>query len=277
MPISSSRTATTAPIRVPEITIYFWIVKILTTAVGETTSDYLGEQSAVIAAVVGAVGLAIALVIQFRMGRYVAWAYWFAVVMVAIFGTMAADVVHSLHVSYMAAASVLLVLLIVVFALWYRSEGTLSIHSINTRRSEIYYWTTVMVTFALGTAVGDLTATTFGWGYLTSGIIFAIAFAAVGLAHFAVSRALPANHRHRPTNGVAAFWIAYILTRPLGASFADWLGAVPAKGGLGWGEGNVSIGLFAIIIVVVGYLAITKRDVPDADDAVDVSRVEGFA
>jgi uncharacterized membrane-anchored protein len=253
----------TAPVRVPEITAYFWIVKILTTGAGETTSDFLGHHfNPGLVAGVGAIILAASLVLQFRMRRYVAWTYWLAVSMVAIVGTMAADVFHGLGVPYFASTIVLAIVLAMIFTLWYRSERTLSIHSITTRRAESFYWATVIATFALGTATGDMTATTFGWGYLTSGIVFAIAIVVVGIAHYIAKHALSATHRHQSTNAVLAFWLAYILTRPLGASFADWMGAPRVKGGLEWGEGPVSIALFAVIFLLVAYLAITRKDVP---------------
>ncbi|MDB4874658.1 MAG: putative rane-anchored protein [Gemmatimonadetes bacterium] len=253
----------TAPVRVPEITAYFWIVKILTTGAGETTSDFLGHHvNPAVVAGVGAIVLAASLVLQFRMHRYVAWTYWLAVSMVAIVGTMAADVFHGLGVPYFASTIVLALALAAIFAAWYRSERTLSIHSITTRRREAYYWATVIATFALGTAAGDMTATTFGWGYLTSGIVFAVAIVVVGIAHYVARRALTAEHRHQSTNAVLAFWLAYILTRPLGASFADWMGAPRAKGGLEWGEGTVSIALFVVIFLFVAYLAVTRKDAP---------------
>jgi uncharacterized membrane-anchored protein len=262
--------ARTAPVRVPEITVYFWIVKILTTGAGESSSDFLLHRfNPILAAAAAAVVLGMALAIQFRMHRYVAWTYWFAVVMVAIFGTMAADVLHDgLHVPYLTSTIVLGVALAAIFAAWYRSEQTLSIHSITTRRREAFYWVTVIATFAVGTAAGDMTATTFGWGYLASGVIFAIAFAIVGVAHFLWVRARP-GERHRSSGGVLAFWLAYILTRPFGASFADWVGKPPNKLGLGIGDGTVSIVLLILIAILVAYLAVSKKDVPARDDEVD--------
>jgi uncharacterized membrane-anchored protein len=263
-PSSAARPANTPPVRVPAITAYFWIVKILTTGAGESTSDFLGIRfSHVLVAAIGGLALAVSLVLQFKMRRYMAWTYWLAVSMVAIFGTMAADVLHAV-IPYSIATIVLAIVLAVIFAFWYRSEHTLSIHSITTRRREAFYWTTVIATFALGTAAGDMTATTFGWGYLTSGIVFGIAIIVVGIVYHIVGRMIPAEHRHRSTNAVLSFWFAYILTRPLGASFADWMGEPRAKGGLEWGGGTVSIILFAIIAAFVAYLAVTRKDVqPD--------------
>jgi uncharacterized membrane-anchored protein len=264
-PAPYSSEAPSAPIRVPQITAWFWIVKILTTGAGETTSDFLGHDlNHALVAVVGGIALVASLVLQFRMRRYFAWTYWLAVSMVAIFGTMAADVLHGAGLPYFASTITFAVALAAIFVAWYRSEQTLSIHSITTRRRETFYWATVIATFALGTAAGDMTATTFGWGYFTSGVVFAIAIVVVGIAHYIVKRALSATHRHQSTNAVLGFWLAYILTRPLGASFADWMGEPRAKGGLEWGDGVVSIALFVVIAALVAYLAATRKDVQTA-------------
>jgi uncharacterized membrane-anchored protein len=249
--------------KVPEITIFFWIIKILTTAMGESTSDYLITiVDPAFAVVLVAIGLIIAFVLQFSAGRYVAWIYWFTVVMVAIFGTMAADVLHAgLGIPYIATTLFFIAALIVIFMAWYKIEGTLSIHSITTRRREGFYWATVLATFALGTATGDMTAATLGLGFLNSGILFAILIALVVVAHYVVKALLGTGHSHQSRNAVFAFWLAYILTRPLGASFADWMGKPPSIGGLGWGDGSVSLGLFIIILCLVSYMAISRKDI----------------
>ena len=262
--VAAAAAARTAPVRVPEITIYFWIVKILSTGAGESTSDFLAHRfNPALVAIAGAAGLAVSLVLQFRMRRYLAWTYWFAVLMVAIFGTMAADVLHDgLHIPYSTSTIALAVVLAIIFVAWYRVEHTLSIHSITTRRREGLYWATVIATFAVGTAAGDMTATTFGWGYLISGIAFGVAIIAVGLAHALITRSISDASRARPTIGVFTFWLAYILTRPLGASFADWIGKPPEKSGLGFGDGTVALVLFVLIVLFVGYLAMTRIDVP---------------
>lgn len=238
--------------KVPEITIYFWIIKVLTTAMGEATSDYLVRTiDPPIAVALGGIALVAALVLQFSVRRYIAWVYWLAVVMVAVFGTMAADVLHvGLGIPYLISTSFFAVVLAVIFATWYASEKTLSIHSISTRRREAFYWATVLATFALGTAAGDMTATTLGLGYLTSGVLFAVAIAIPALAYWRLN-----------LNAIFAFWLAYILTRPLGASFADWAGKSHSIGGLGLGDGHVSLALTALIIGFVGYLSITHKDV----------------
>jgi uncharacterized membrane-anchored protein len=250
--------------KVPEVTLLFWVVKILSTAVGESASDYLVFTiDPVIAVLLGGLVLLVALAAQLAVRRHIAAVYWFAVVMVAVVGTMAADVLHIvLGVSYLASTVVFAGLLIVVFALWYATERTLSIHTIVTLRRELFYWTTVIATFALGTAAGDMTASTLGLGYLVSGILFALLFALVGIAHFA---ARLAAGRARPSGyAVLAFWLAYILTRPLGASFADWFGKAPSVGGLGGGDGPVTAVLAAMIVVLVAYLSFSRSDMRPA-------------
>ena len=241
--------------KVPEVTVYFWIIKLLTTAMGEVTSDFLVKQiDPVIAVALGGIGLVIALILQFSVRRYVAWIYWLAAIMVAIFGTMAADVLHvGFGIPYFVSATAFTIALISIFVVWYLIEKSLSIHSIYTRRREMFYWAAVMATFALGTAVGDMTATTMGLGYFASGIMFTLLFALPALAY-----------RLFKLNAILAFWLAYILTRPLGASFADWMGRERAFGGLGWGTGWVSVGLTLLIFGFVGYLTITHKDAKDA-------------
>ncbi len=172
-----------AALKVPEITIFFWIVKVLTTAMGESTSDYLVYHiDKYVAVMLGFVGLVIALALQFAVRRYIAWVYWFAVVMVAIFGTMAADVMHIvMGVPYQYSTAFFLVTLAVIFTVWYATEKTLSIHSIYTVRREIFYWAAIMATFALGTAAGDMTADTLSLGYLASGVLFAALFLLPGV------------------------------------------------------------------------------------------------
>jgi uncharacterized membrane-anchored protein len=196
-------------------------------------------------------GLAGAMALQFLARRYVPSIYWLAVVMVAIFGTMAADVLHiELGVPYLMSTTFFALALGVIFVAWYATEKTLSIHSINTPRRELFYWATVMATFALGTAAGDMTASTMGLGYFTSGVMFGILFVIPALAYRLIS-----------LNPILAFWMAYILTRPFGASFADWAGKSNSLSGLGLGTGEVSVILGVLIIVLVGYLTVTHKDV----------------
>lgn len=242
-------------LRVPEITAYFWVIKALSTAMGESTSDYLVHaMSPELAVALGFIGFVIALALQFYVRRYIAWTYWLAVVGVGVFGTMAADVLHvGFGVPYIASSVLYGIVLAAVFVSWYRTEHTLSIHSVDTPRRELFYWAAVVATFAMGTALGDLTATTFGLGYLASGLLFGavIAVPAIGYWRF-------------HWNPILSFWIAYVATRPLGASFADWMGKPQSVGGLGWGDGTVALTLTVMIFCLVAFLAITRRDVQNA-------------
>lgn len=238
--------------KVPEITIFFWILKILTTGMGEVASDFLVRVfSPSVAIIFGTFGLIIALVLQFRTSRYKPWAYWFTVVIVSVFGTMAADVMHvGLGVPYSVSTIGFMVILVIIFIAWQRSEKTLSIHSIYTSRREAYYWCVVLTTFALGTATGDMTAVTFHLGYLVSGLVFVGVMLAPLLAYFVFG-----------INEILAFWVAYIITRPLGASFADWMGVSTARGGLNLGTGQVSLVLTLIIVGLVWYITATRKDI----------------
>lgn len=239
-------------IKVPEITIYFWLVKLLTTAMGESTSDYLVYHiNPYLAVILGGVGFVAALILQFTVRKYIAWIYWLLVVMVAIFGTMVADVTHIvLNVPYYASTIAFAIILTIVFATWYRLEKTLSIHSIYTFRREIFYWATVLATFALGTATGDMTAMTLHLGYLASGIVFVVLFLLPGIGYFIFRR-----------GDIFFFWFAYVMTRPLGASFADWFGKSKSIGGLGYGDRIVFTILTVLIVIFVGYLTVSRKDV----------------
>jgi uncharacterized membrane-anchored protein len=242
--------------KVPEITALFWVVKILTTGMGEATSDYLAFTSLALAAVVGGVGLLVAMAWQFRTPVYRAVPYWSAVAMVAVTGTMAADFLHRfLGISYVVTTPFCGLVLAVVLAWWWRSEATLSIHSITTRRRELFYWATVMATFAFGTAAGDLTAASLGLGYLKSGLLFG-AMILVPLVAWRLG-----------LNAVVAFWTAYILTRPLGASFADWFAKPVSRTGLGYGDGPVTLVLVMAIVVLVGWMAVSERRASGAEDS----------
>lgn len=251
---TAGREPAAGPLRVPEITAFFWIIKGLSTAMGESTSDYLVHaMSPVLAVLLGFAGFVLALALQLSRHRYVAWAYWLAVVMVGVFGTMAADALHvGLGVPYVASSALYAVVLVAVFATWQRTERTLSIHSIDTVRRELFYWAAVCATFAMGTALGDLTAVTFHLGYSYSALLFA-----------AVMVIPISGYRWFGWNAILSFWFAYVMTRPLGASIADWLGKPAKSSGLGWGDGRVSVVLTIVIAVLVGYLAVTKDDVQD--------------
>ena len=238
--------------KVPEVTIFFWIIKLLSTAMGESTSDYLVFHiNPYVAVIFGCIGLVVSLIIQLSVRRYIPWVYWLAVVMVAVFGTMAADVLHVvIHIPYLVTTIFFTTILAIVFIVWYATEKTLSIHSINTLRRELFYWATVMATFALGTALGDLTASLpLGLGYLGSGVLFAILFLLPGLGYWLFR-----------INAIFAFWFAYVMTRPLGASFADYFGK-PFFGGLGLGDAPVALVLTVLIIIFVAYVSITRVDV----------------
>lgn len=235
----------------PQITAAFWITKGLSTALGESMSDYSVHAIAPQVAVIGGfAAFVVALVIQVRQRRYQRWAYWLAVAMVGVFGTMAADVLHvGLGVAYTVSSLLYASVLAAVFATWRATEHTLSIHTIDTTRRELFYWATVVATFAMGTAVGDYTAVTVNLGYFPSAALFA------GLLIPAI------GYRWLRWNPVACLWAAYVLTRPLGASIADGLGKPRIDHGLGWGAGPVAAGLAALMVVMVGSLALTGRDV----------------
>lgn len=227
-------------IKVAEITVLFWAIKIVTTGMGETASDFLARTfDPVIVVPLAGLALAALLVAQIRSRRYRHRLYWATVTGVAVVGTMAADAVHVvLGVSYVTSTIVFAAATAVIIGCWYLSQSTIAVHSITTRPRECFYWATVGATFALGTAAGDLTAASLGLGYLASGVLFAVLFAVPVTAHRASLLA-----------AVPAFWIAYVLTRPLGASFADWV-ARPGDG-LGAGTGTVSAVLLAVIVALV--------------------------
>lgn len=240
--------------KVPEIAAIFWVLKLLTTGMGESMSDFLGQHSVPIAGAIGIFGLTFAIWLQMRQREYRAPFYWFAVMMVAIFGTMAADGIHDgASIPYAVTTPLFALLTAAVFYQWYRSEGTLSIHTITTRRREGYYWAAVLATFALGTAAGDLTAIALHLGFFGSIVLFAsvISIPAVGWWRYNM-------------NPILAFWFAYIVTRPLGASFADWFSKPPSTTGLGLGDGAVSGLALVVFIALVAYVAITKCDIQGA-------------
>jgi uncharacterized membrane-anchored protein len=239
--------------KVPLITIYFWIIKILCTTVGETAADFLNVNLGLglggTSAITGIL-LVVALALQLASNRYVPAAYWVCVTLVSVFGTLVTDTLSTTAgVALETSTVVFAAMLAVVFTAWYRSERTLSIHSIVTTRRESFYWLAILVTFALGTATGDLMAEVLGLGYLPTGVIVAviIAVAAVGW--------------RVGLNPVLAFWIIYILTRPLGASIGDYLSQPPSESGLGLGVTVTSLIFLIAILVIVTYLSISKADV----------------
>jgi uncharacterized membrane-anchored protein len=250
-------------LRVPGITVYFWVIKALSTAFGEATSDFLVKKLHPIPAVgLGFVMFCGALALQFSRHRYIAWSYWLAVAGVGVFGTMAADVLHAgFHVPYIASSLLYAVVLAAVFVLWQRTEKTLSIHTIDTVRREIFYWAAVVATFAMGTALGDLTATTLHLGFGASMLLFVgiILIPAVGSGWF-------------DWNPIFTFWFAYVVTRPLGASFADWVGKPTNLSGLGWGSGRISLVLAGAIACLVAFLSVTHRDEQHQHAAIDPAK-----
>jgi uncharacterized membrane-anchored protein len=236
--------------KVPAIGVGFWSIKLLSTAMGEAASDYFVHHfSPPVVVAVAVLVFLVSLTWQFTRPDYQTLPYWFAVVMVSVFGTMCADVAHvGLGIAYIVSTTVFAMVLALVFLFWYRVEHTLSIHSITTARRELFYWAAVTATFALGTATGDMTAITLHRGYFSSGLIFTAIFVVPGLLY-----------RFAGLNAVAAFWISYVLTRPLGASYADWLGVSRARGGLSWGPGNVALMFTLAIVVGVALLGRAER------------------
>ena len=240
-----------AAAKVPEITVLFWVIKLLTTAGGEATSDYLALGSHVVGGAVETGLLVIGLAWQFSTRRYTAAAYWFLAYAIAIFGTGVSDTLHlTFGIPYAGTTLLWAVVLAAVFWLWHRGEGTLSIHSITTRRRECFYWATVFATFALGTALGDFTATTLALGYLSSvvlfGVIILIPAVAWGLLRM---------------NAIFAFWFAYVITRPLGASIADYISKPHSISGANFGDGQTAVVMTIAVAVGVGYLAVTRSDI----------------
>jgi uncharacterized membrane-anchored protein len=240
--------------KVPEVTLYFWVIKIMCTTVGETAADYLNDNlgfGLTWTTIVTGVLLVALLFVQFRLQRYVPPVYWLAVVFISVFGTLITDNLTDMHnVPLLTSTIVFSVILAAVFAVWYAVERTLSIHSIVTTRRETFYWLAILFTFALGTAAGDLLAEKASLGYAVSIAIFAGAIAVVTFAHYVLK-----------LNPVLSFWLAYILTRPLGASIGDEMSQSSHKyGGLGLGTTGTSYIFLACILGLVGYLTITKKD-----------------
>jgi len=241
--------------KVPEVTVFFWVIKVLATTVGETAADFLNDHLGL-----GLTGTTLlmsvlligALVVQFRSARYVPVNYWVTVVLISVVGTLASDnLVDNFGVPLAVTTAAFAVALGLTFRVWYRREHTLSIHTIVTPRREAYYWAAILFTFALGTSAGDLVAEQLSLGYALSAIIFGVLIAAVAVAW--------ARYR---VNAVLTFWAAYILTRPLGASIGDYLSQPHRHGGLGFGATRTSAVFVAVILALVAYLTVSKRDTP---------------
>jgi len=251
-----STTLRTAASKVPEVTAFFWIVKVLATTVGETAADYLNETLGLgltLTSLVMTVLLVVVLVAQFRTRGYRPPVYWLAVVLISVVGTLLTDnLTDGLGVPLGVSTAVFAVLLTATFLTWHRVEGTLSIHAVDSPRREAFYWLAILFTFALGTAAGDLVAEASGIGYLPSVLLFAAAIAVVAVLRFGVR-----------ADAVATFWAAYVLTRPLGASLGDLLSQDRADGGLGWGTTLTSLAFLVAILLVVVHLAVSGVDSPD--------------
>jgi uncharacterized membrane-anchored protein len=237
--------------KVPEVIFVFWVVKILTTAGGEATSDYLKTFGNIEGGGIEVLVIVVGLLLQFETRRYRAFAYWSLAFAIAITGTGVSDFLHlDVHIPYAGTTLLWAVILAVIFWLWQRSEGTLSIHSITTQRREAYYWATVFATFALGTALGDFTATSLNLGYLDSGILFGVLILIPAMAHWQLG-----------LNGIAAFWMSYVITRPLGASFADYISKPRNLSGLNFGDGPTAIVFAVAVFISVSYLALARPDI----------------
>jgi uncharacterized membrane-anchored protein len=239
--------------KVPEVTFFFWVIKIMCTTVGETAADYLNENLGFgltnTTYVTGAL-LLVLLGVQFKLRRYVAPVYWMVVVVISVFGTLITDnLTDGYGVSLVTSTTVFAIVLAGVFAAWFASERTLSIHTIFTTKREGFYWLAILFTFALGTAAGDLAAEKLALGYAVSALIFGGIIAIITFAHYAFK-----------LNAVLAFWLAYILTRPLGASIGDELSQSHHNGGLGLGTTGTSYIFLACILALVSYLTVTRRD-----------------
>jgi uncharacterized membrane-anchored protein len=239
--------------KVPEVTIYFWIIKIMATTVGETAADFLNTNLNFgltgTTYLMGAL-LVIALSFQLRARKYVPAVYWLAVILISVFGTLITDnLTDHYNVPLETTSIIFSIALAVTFAGWYAKERTLSIHTIVTSRREAFYWLAILFTFALGTAAGDLVAERLSLGYWVSALIFGGIIGAITVAHFRFG-----------LNAVLAFWLAYILTRPLGASLGDYLSQPVHNGGLGLGTTGTSAVFLCCVVVLVTYLSVTRID-----------------
>jgi len=253
--------------KVPEVTLYFWVIKVLCTTIGETASDYLSDNVGLgltKTTFITATALIVALVFQFRLNRYVPYVYWLAIVLISVVGTQITDNLSDNYgVSLVITTVTFSVVLALVFAVWWGIERTLSIHTIFTTRREAFYWLAVLFTFSLGTAAGDLTAERLNLGYAVSVLLFAGLIAAVAVGHYGFH-----------VNAVLAFWLAYILTRPLGASIGDYLSQPRSDGGLGLGTTLTSAIFLIAIVALVGYLTITRTDATEVRYAPDFTHAD---
>jgi uncharacterized membrane-anchored protein len=243
--------------RVAGLTVFFWIIKLLSTTVGETAADFISVNLGIglieTTIIMGIVTI-LSVIWQLKLQKYYAPAYWSLIIMMSIEGTLITDIlVDSFGVSLITLDVIFCLAMLAVFYLWYKEEGTLSIHAIDNNRREIFYWLIVLITFALGTAVGDTVSEHFGFGYMHS----LIAFGAVFLLAYALFKV-------KVLGGVTAFWVAFIVTRPIGASLGDLMIQMPKDGGFGLGNGLVNIAFFTVVIGLTAYLTVSRIDVEPA-------------
>ena len=245
-------TATAVPNRVPAVTPEFWLIKLMAVTMGETAADFLAVNMGLGLTTTSLIMSAIligALILQFGQKRYVPWSYWLAVVLISIVGTLVTDnLVDNFGVTLITTTIVFSGALFATFVIWFAAERTLSIHAIFTTRREGFYWLAILFTFALGTAAGDLVAEQFALGYMATGILFGMIIASITFGYYALK-----------LDGVWAFWIAYIFTRPLGASFGDLLSQPAEYGGLGFGTIITSAMFLSAIVAIVIYMSATRR------------------
>ena len=240
--------------KVPQVTLAFWAIKIMSTTVGETGADYLAVHVGLGTALTDGITMTLltaALILQIRTSRYVPWIYWLTVVLVSVVGTQITDLLtDSMGVSLYLSTSAFVAILAAIFAAWYRVERTLSIHTIVTLRRELFYWSAILCTFALGTAAGDLASEALGLGFNLGVIVFGALIALIAAAY------------QNNADAVLCFWLAYILTRPLGASLGDLLSQSREYGGLGFGAGDTSIAFLTVIIALVAVLSVRQSATP---------------
>ncbi len=239
--------------KVPEVTLWFWLIKVMATTVGETAADLLSvrlNMGLTVTSLIMTAVFIIALVVQVRARAYVPSFYWFTVVAISVVGTLISDnLVDGLGISLVTTSIAFAIILAIVFVAWYRSEGTLSIHSIFTTERELYYWAAILFTFAMGTSVGDLLAEKLNLGYGQAAIVFAAMIATVAFLHYVAKM-----------DAILSFWIAYILTRPLGASMGDLFAKPVIAGGFGLGTVTTSLIFLGAILLLVVYLTVSKAD-----------------
>ncbi|WP_340151976.1 hypothetical protein [uncultured Sneathiella sp.] len=238
--------------RVPQVTVEFWLIKLMAVTVGETAADFLNQNLGLGLSTTSWImsGLLIAaLILQFSQKRYVPSIYWLAVVLISVVGTLVTDnLVDNLGFSLQSTTIAFSIALAATFSVWFASERTLSIHTIFTAKREAFYWLAILFTFALGTAAGDLAAEGLGLGYLTAGLMYGAIIAVITAVYYILRM-----------NGILAFWLAYILTRPMGASFGDLLSQAKANGGLGFGTVVTSALFLTAIVVIIGYMTLTHK------------------